>query len=63
MGPVAQTADVDGPAPTGRLRGRRAVVTMADRYTGPAVIERFEAEGATVLADTDGHRDPTGPRR
>jgi 2-keto-3-deoxy-L-fuconate dehydrogenase len=35
---------------------------MADRYTGPAVIERFEAEGATVIADNDGHRDPTGPQ-
>lgn len=34
---------------------------MADRYTGPAVIERFEAEGATVVADTEGHRDPSGP--
>jgi NAD(P)-dependent dehydrogenase (short-subunit alcohol dehydrogenase family) len=35
---------------------------MADRYTGPAVIERFEAEGATVVADTDGHLEPTGPQ-
>src|SRR3954469_15232060 len=34
---------------------------MADRYTGPAVIERFEAEGATVIADIDGHLEPTGP--
>jgi 2-keto-3-deoxy-L-fuconate dehydrogenase len=38
------------------------VVTMADRYTGPAVIERFEAEGAIVIADTEGHRDATGPQ-
>ncbi len=35
---------------------------MADRYTGPAVIERFEAEGATVITDTDGHLEPTGPQ-
>jgi 2-keto-3-deoxy-L-fuconate dehydrogenase len=35
---------------------------MADRYTGPAVIERFEAEGATVIADAEGHRDATGPQ-
>jgi 2-keto-3-deoxy-L-fuconate dehydrogenase len=35
---------------------------MADRYTGPAVIERFEAEGSTVVADTDGHLEPTGPQ-
>jgi NAD(P)-dependent dehydrogenase (short-subunit alcohol dehydrogenase family) len=34
---------------------------MADRYTGPAVIERFEAEGASVVADTDSHRSPDGP--
>jgi 2-keto-3-deoxy-L-fuconate dehydrogenase len=34
---------------------------MADRYTGPAVIERFEAEGASVVADTDSHRSPEGP--
>ena len=49
------------PAPTGRLDGRRAFVTMADRYTGPAVIERFESEGATVLADTDSHLTADGP--
>ena len=53
---------MDGPAPSGRLAGRRAVVTMADRYTGPAVIERFEAEGARVVADVDGHLDPAGPQ-
>ena len=53
---------MDGPAPSGRLAGHRAVVTMADRYTGPAVIERFEAEGATVVADVDGHLDPAGPQ-
>lgn len=34
---------------------------MADRYTGPAVIERFEAEGASVVPDTDSHRNPDGP--
>ena len=34
---------------------------MADRYTGPAVIERLEAEGATVVADTDSHRSAGGP--
>jgi 2-keto-3-deoxy-L-fuconate dehydrogenase len=35
---------------------------MADRYTGPAVIERFEAEGATVVADSDSHLRPDGPQ-
>ena len=34
---------------------------MADRYTGPAVHERFVAEGATVIADVDGHRSADGP--
>ena len=34
---------------------------MADRYTGPAVRERFVAEGATVIADIDGHRSADGP--
>jgi hypothetical protein len=35
---------------------------MADRYTGPAVIERFEAEGAIVTADVDGHLTADGPQ-
>jgi 2-keto-3-deoxy-L-fuconate dehydrogenase len=34
---------------------------MADRYTGPAVIERFAAEGATVIADTTSHLTAEGP--
>ena len=50
------------PPPSRRLEDRRALVTMADRYTGPAVIERFEAEGATVIADTDSHRQAEGPQ-
>src|SRR3954447_11412688 len=49
------------PNPTDRLRGRRALVTMADRYTGPAVIERFEAEGATGIADAASHLTVGGP--
>jgi len=36
---------------------------MADRYTGPAVVEMFRAGGATVTADTESHRDPEGPGR
>ena len=53
---------MDAPPAAGRLRGLRALVTMADRYTGPAVIERFEAEGAFVLGDVDGHRTADGPQ-
>ena len=46
---------------SGRFSGSRVLVTMADRYTGPAVVDMFRAEGATVTADTDSHRDPAGP--
>src|SRR3954454_12147561 len=52
---------VTAPPPAQRLENRRALVTMAERYTGPAVIERFEAEGATVIADTDSHLTVDGP--
>ena len=51
------------PSSTGRFRDRRVLVTMADRYTGPAVAAMFREEGATVFADTDSHRDPEGPAR
>lgn len=34
-----------------RLQGKRVLVTMADRYMGPAIVELFEAEGAHVVAD------------
>ena len=43
---------------TGRLEDRRVLVTHADRYLGPPVVELFRAEGAEVLADTS---DLTGP--
>ena len=36
----------------GRLDDKRVVVTQADDYMGPATIQVFEAEGATVIADT-----------
>jgi 2-keto-3-deoxy-L-fuconate dehydrogenase len=36
---------------------------MADRYTGPALVDMFEAEEATVVADTDSHRTADGPGR
>jgi 2-keto-3-deoxy-L-fuconate dehydrogenase len=34
-----------------RLRGRRAVVTEADDFMGPAVVELFREEGAIVIDD------------
>lgn len=43
----------------GRLEGKRVLVTHADRYLGPPVVERFRAEGAEVIADES---DLTGPR-
>ncbi len=35
----------------GRLEGLRAVVTEADDFMGPAVVDLFRKEGATVVAD------------
>lgn len=40
------------------LTGKRVLLTQADDYMGPATIALFEAEGATVLADTS---DLTAP--
>lgn len=36
---------------SGRLDGRRVLVTRADAYMGPAVAALFQAEGADVVAD------------
>lgn len=52
---------MEPPAPSARLAGRRALVTLADRYTGPAVAERFRAEGATVVADTGRYSEANEP--
>ena len=35
-----------------RLAGRRVLVTEADHYMGPDIVELFRAEGAEVIADT-----------
>lgn len=37
---------------TGRLQGRRVLVTHADRYLAPPIVELFTAEGAEVVADS-----------
>lgn len=34
-----------------RLAGKRVLVTQVSDYMGPATLELFEAEGATVIAD------------
>jgi 2-keto-3-deoxy-L-fuconate dehydrogenase len=35
-----------------RLTGRRILVTSADTFMGPAIVDHFRAEGAEVIADT-----------
>lgn len=42
----------------GRLTGQRVLVTQADRYLGPPVVELFRAEGAEVFADESGLTGP-----
>ena len=43
----------------GRLAGKRALVTFADTYMGPAIAERFSDEGADVLTDASPLADTT----
>ena len=43
---------------TGRLSGKRVLVTQANDFMGPATVEVFREEGAEVTADT---RDLTRP--
>lgn len=43
---------------SGRLAGKRVIVTQADDYMGPATSELFRAEGAEVIGDTGDVRDP-----
>lgn len=46
------------PPPGVRLDGARVLVTRAASYMGPAVVDRFRAAGADVVAD---ERDLTSP--
>jgi hypothetical protein len=42
-----------------RLVGQRVLLTQADQLMGPALASTFEAQGATVIADTRAlHGDP-----
>ena len=43
---------------TGRLSGKRVLITQADDYMGPATRALFEAEGAEVLLDTSDLTQP-----
>ena len=45
---------------SGRLFGKRVLVTQADDYMGPATVELFREEGAEVIADNS---DLTQPER
>lgn len=42
----------------GRLAGKRVLVTQSEDYMGPATIELFTAQGATVIADNSDLREP-----
>lgn len=42
----------------GRFEGRRVLVTSADRYLGPPVVELLQKEGAHVIADESDYTDP-----
>jgi 2-keto-3-deoxy-L-fuconate dehydrogenase len=41
-----------------RLEGKRILVTQADEYMGPAIIDMFGQHGAEVIADTTDLREP-----
>lgn len=45
----------------GRLAGRRILVTSADSYMGPAIVELFRAEGADLVIDEGPLDDPDAP--
>lgn len=47
---------------SGRLEGCRVLVTHADRYIGPPVVELFKSEGAHVMADDSDYTDPDAAR-
>ncbi len=41
----------------GRLADQRVLITAADAYMGPAIAERFSAEGAAVIEDIGDYED------
>lgn len=47
---------------SGRLEERRVLVTHADRYIGPPIVELFRNEGAHVIADDSDYTDPDAAR-
>lgn len=47
---------------SGRLEGRRVLVTHAERYIGPPVVKLFREEGAEVIADQSDYKKPDSVR-
>jgi 2-keto-3-deoxy-L-fuconate dehydrogenase len=47
---------------SGRLEGRRVLVTHADRYISPPIVELFRDEGAHIIADESDYTDPDAAR-
>jgi 2-keto-3-deoxy-L-fuconate dehydrogenase len=47
---------------SGRLEGRRVLVTQATDYMGPAIVDLFREEGASVVADSLDLSAPGAPR-
>jgi len=46
---------------TGTLDGKRALITSADIYMGPAIAERLRDAGAAVVTDPGRYLDPDEP--
>ena len=46
---------------SGRLSGKRVLVTSSDSYMGPPIVELFRAEGAEVVADSSALLGPSEP--
>ena len=46
-----------------RLEGKRILVTQADEYMGPAIIDMFTQHGAEVIEDRSDLRDPEAAAR
>jgi len=47
----------------GRLAGKRILVTSADSFMGPPIVELFTAEGADVVADASPLLEPDEPQQ
>ena len=52
------------PSKNGRFEGKRVLITQADKLMGPAIVERFEAEGAQLIRNIQDYTsDPQLPCR